>query len=117
MAVTIKDYSSLYGIKSHIISNLAPKYFDMDSTDDTNVGLFGLITETLGTNVEDAFFATTMLFKEQFPVTAENPDSIYKLAALYQMDDLFATPSTMAFHILLAQDDVISHSTLNGDFY
>lgn len=117
MAVTIKDYSSLYGIKSHIISNLAPKYFDMDSTDDTNVGLFGLITETLGTNVEDAFFATTMLFKEQFPVTAENPDSIYKMAALYQMDDLFATPATMAFHILVAQDDVISHSTLNGDFY
>lgn len=96
---------------------VAPKYFQLDNIDETNIGLFGYITEILGTNVEDSFFATTMLFKEIFPVTAEDPESIYAMASLFQMNNYFATPATLEFNILIAEDDVISHATYENGFY
>lgn len=114
---TFKDYSTLYNIKKFMSEQVAPKYFQMDNIDDANVGLFGYITELLATNVEDSFFATTMLFKEIFPVTAEDPESIYTMASLFQMNNYFATPATLEFNILLAEDDVISHATYENGFY
>ena len=111
MAITLKDYTSLYKIKDYFANTVAPKYFDLDAIDGTNVGLFGYITEALANNVEDAFFATTMLFKEMFPVTAEDPESIYLMAALFQMSNHFATPATLSFNILISEEDVINHST------
>ena len=68
--VSLRDYTALYKIKEYMKDTIAPKYFNLDEIDDTNVGLFGYITEILANNVEDSFFATTMLFKEIFPVTA-----------------------------------------------
>lgn len=115
--ITLRDYTALYKIKEFMANDVAPKYFNLESIDDTNVGLFGYITEILANNVEDSFFATTMLFKEIFPVTAEDPDSIYLMAALFQMDNHFATPSRVGFNILIAEDDVISHATYADGFY
>lgn len=114
---TLKDFSALYKIKEYFSNNVAPKYFNLDNIDDTNVGLFGYITEILANNIEDSFFATTMLFKEIFPVTAEDSESIYLMAALFQMDNHFVTPSTVKFNILIAEDDVISHSTFSDGIY
>ena len=114
---TFKDYSTLYNIKRFMAEQVAPNYFQMNTIDDTNVGLFGYITELLATNVEDSFFATTMLFKELFPVTAEDPESIYTMASLFQMNNYFATPATLEFNILIAEDDVISHGTFENGFY
>lgn len=118
MATTnVRDYTALYKIKEYMAGTVAPKYFQLDSIDETNVGLFGYITELLGNSVEDSFFATTMQFKEIFPVTAEDPDSLYLMAALFQMDNHFATPAKVGFNILLAEDDVISHATYADGFY
>ena len=116
-STTYKDYSTLYNIKKFMAEQVAPKYFQLDNIDETNIGLFGYITEILGTNVEDSFFATTMLFKEIFPVTAEDPESIYAMASLFQMNNYFATPATLEFNILIAEDDVISHATYENGFY
>ena len=115
--VTLRDYTSFYNIKAFFKNRVAPQYFDLTNIDDTNVGLFGYVTEVLGNNVEDSFFATTMLFKEIFPVTAEDPESIYLMAALFQMSSQFATPARLSFNILLAEDDVISHATFADGFY
>ena len=115
--ITLKDYTSLYNIKEFLANQIAPKYFDLANIEDSNVGLFGYITEILGDNVEDSFFATTMLFKEIFPVTAEDPESIHLMAALFQMSSHFATPSKLSFNILIAENDVISHSTYADGFY
>ena len=114
--VTLRDYTSFYNIKAFFKNRVAPQYFDLTEIDDTNVGLFGYVTEILGNNVEDSFFATTMLFKEIFPVTAEDPESIYLMAALFQMSSQFATPSRLSFNILIAEDDVISHATYADGF-
>lgn len=115
--VSLRDYTALYKIKEYMKDTIAPKYFNLDEIDDTNVGLFGYITEILANNVEDSFFATTMLFKEIFPVTAEDPESIYLMAALFQMDNHFATPATLGFNILIAEEDLISHATFQDGFY
>jgi len=115
--ITLRDYTSFYNIKAFFKNRVAPQFFDLTQIDDTNVGLFGYVTEILGNNVEDSFFATTMLFKEIFPVTAEDPESIYLMASLFQMSSQFATPASLSFNILLAEDDVISHSTYADGFY
>lgn len=115
--MTLRDYTSFYTIKEFLANQIAPKYFDLANIEDSNVGLFGYVTEILGDNVEDSFFATTMLFKEIFPVTAEDPESIHLMAALFQMSSHFATPSKLSFNILIAEDDVISHSTYADGFY
>ena len=115
MAITLKDYSALYKIKDYLANTVAPKYFDLDTVDGTNVGLFGYITEALATNVEDSFFATTMLFKEMFPVTAEDPESIYLMAALFQMSSHFATPASLSFNILIAEAQALLQGLLNAN--
>ena len=115
--ISVRDYTSLYKIKEYMANNIAPKYFSLDTIDETNVGLFGYITEMLGMSIEDSFLATTMQFKETFPVTAEDPDSLYLMAALFQMDNHFATPAKVGFNILISEDDVISHGTYENGFY
>ena len=115
--MNLKDYTSIHKIKQFMANNIAPQYFDIKEIDATNVGLFGYVTETMANNVEDSFLATTMLFKECFPVTAEDPESIYLMAALFQMDNHFAHPSTLGFNILINEDDVISHATFENGFY
>ena len=117
MQMNLKDYTSIYKIKQFLASEIAPRYFDMDEIDITNVGLFGYITEALANNIEDSFFATTMLFKEIFPVTAEDPESIYLMASIFQMDNHFSTPSTLGFNMLIAEEDVIKHATFSNGFW
>ena len=115
--MNLKDYTSIYKIKQFMASEIAPKYFDIKEIDTTNVGLFGYVTEALANNVEDSYLATTMLFKEIFPVTAEDPESIFLMASLFQMDNHFATPAVLGFNILINEDDVISHATFSNGFY
>ena len=115
--MNLKDFTTLYKIKQFFADKVAPQYFDIDTIDTSNVGLFGYVTEALGNNVEDAFFATTMLFKEIFPVTAEDPESIYLMAALFQMDNHFATPATVGFNILVSEEDVLKHASFSNGFY
>ena len=115
--MNLKDYTSVHKIKQFMANEIAPKYFDIKEIDTTNVGLFGYVTESLATNVEDSFLATTMMFKEIFPVTAEDPESIYLQAALFQMDNHFATPALLGLNILISEEDVIKHATFSNGFY
>ena len=113
----IKDFTSLYKIKEFLASKIAPQYFDIQEIDTTNVGLFGYVTEALGDNAEDSFFATSMMFKEIFPVTAEDPESIYLMASIFQMDNHYATPSLLGLNILISEEDVIKKATFANGFY
>lgn len=114
--MAVKDYSSLYKIKDFMMNNVAPEYFDMSETSDLNIGIFGYITEILANTVEDSLLTTTMLFKEQFPVIAEKPESIYLSGALFQLLDLFATPATVNFLLLLNEDSIIKQGTVENGF-
>ena len=113
--LTYKDYTSLYKIKDFMTNVVAPKYFSFDATEQTSVGLFGYITEILANGIEDSFFSTTMLFKEIFPVTAEDPESIYLMAALFQLDNHFAVPATVPFNILISEEDLLNATEVESN--
>ena len=114
--MTVKDYSSLYNIKEFMKNEVAPTYFDMEQISDLNIGIFGYISEILATNVEDSMLVTTMLFKEQFPVIAEKPESLYLCASLFQLENLFATPSTVNFILLLNEDSIMKNGAEVNEF-
>ena len=114
--MAVKDFTSLYKIKEFMKDQVAPTYFDMMDISELNIGIFGYINEILATATEDTCLTTTMLFKEQFPVIAEKPESLYMAAALFQLDDLFATPASMNFILLLNENSIIKYgSSVSSD--
>ena len=103
-----RDYTSLYQIKEFMVNEVAPKYLDVENMNMASTGLFGYITELLSTVAEDGMNATSMVFKECFANAAENPESLYLMAAIYQLENLFATPASMPFVLLIGEDDIIT---------
>ena len=103
-----RDYTSLYQIKEFMVNEVAPKYLDVENMNMASTGLFGYITELLSTVAEDGMNATSMVFKECFANAAENPESLYLMAAIYQLENLFATPASMPFVLLIGEDDIIN---------
>ena len=114
---TIKNGTSVHDIKDFYLKQIAPKYFDdIKNMNELNVGLYGYITEILANTTKDSYFAITSLFKEIFPTEAELPESIYNHALIYQLSNVFATPSTVPFTILISEDKIIENSTNGSDF-
>lgn len=105
-----RNYTSLYEIKNFLISQIAPKYLSSDEMNMSQTGLFGYITETLSTLGEDGLNATSMVFKECFANAAENIESLYLMAAIYQLENFFATPATMQFILLIEEDEILSRA-------
>ena len=89
--MAIRDYSSINAMKKFAMEELAPKYFNMNETNDLNVGLLGYTTELVGTVSEDSFNTMTNYMNEIFPNLAIIPESIYNYGALFQIDNAFAT--------------------------
>lgn len=111
-----KNYSSIYNIKEYVYNNIIPKYFDLDSVNDLNVGLLGYTTELISSNMEDTLNTVTTLVKEMFPNLAQLPESLYNYAALYKMDNLFVNPSSMKIVLLIKKEDILNNmvSTSSG---
>lgn len=109
-----RNYTSLYQIKDFLINQIAPKYLSDDEMNMSQIGLFGYITEALSTLGEDGLNATSMVFKECFANAAENIESLYLMAAIYQLEQLFATPASMPFIIIVEEDEIISRSNSSG---
>lgn len=105
------NYSNIYKIKEFAANELAPKYFNMDQVNQINVGLLGYTTELIANTTEDAFNAISMLMNEMFPNMAVLPESIYNYAALFQIDDLFATPAKLAMALLVSEEDIHTYAT------
>ena len=111
-----KNYTSIYQIKDFIINEIAPKYLATAEMNMSSTGLFGYITETLANLGEDGLNMTSMVFKECFANAAENPESLYLMAAIFQLEDLFATPAQMPFVLLLSEQDIIARSREKNNF-
>lgn len=112
-----RDYSSIYSIKDFAINQIAPKYFDLNVVNQLNAGLLGYITELIGNTTEDSFNSVSTFIKEIFPNTAVIPESIYNYAALFQLNNLFATPADMSVVLFVSEKDIISLGQNKGSFY
>lgn len=112
-----RDYSSIYTIQEFFLNEIAPKYFHTEDISLNNVGLYGMITDIIGTTTEDAFNITSRYINEILPSKAELPDFIYSNAALYGITDILANPSVMPFVLFVREKDVINNGTWENNIH
>lgn len=106
-----RNYSSVYKIKEFAMSELAPKYFNMEEVNDLNIGLLGYTTELLGSIGEDSFNTITTYMNEMFPNLAVLPESIFNYGALFQIDATFATASECDMLLFIPEEHVLKYAT------
>lgn len=102
-----KNYDSIYSIKEFASKNLIPKYFGED-VNKLNIGLLGYTTELISNIAEDSFNTISTFIKEMFSNLATLPDSIYTYAALNNIDNFFATPSSLGIMLFVNEKDIIN---------
>ena len=106
-----KKYTSSAELQDYWTNNIAPKYFDFDNVNNYRAGIFGYINEVMSTVTMDAHNALNIARREFYPVSAQNAQSIYKMAALQKIGLPVATAASCNAILLLNQDEVLSNST------
>ena len=114
---TRKIYGSSAEIQNYLIENIAPNYFDFDNVNNFRAGLFGYINEVMSIITMDTHNAINIARREFYPVSAINPRSFYKMAALQQIGLPTATPARCKAFLLLDEDQVIENSKMNNGVY
>lgn len=111
---TNKKYTSYAELQDFWIKNIAPNYFDFENINNYRAGIFGYINEVMSTVTMDTHNALNIARREFYPVSAQNAQSIYKMAALQKIGLPVATPASCNAVLLLNQDEVLSNSTDKG---
>lgn len=106
-----RDYSAISYIKDFAINELAPKYLNMNETNDLNIGLLGYTTELVGSVTEDAFNTISAYMIEMFPNLATLPESIFNYGAMFQLNTGFATASQCDMLLFVPEDLIIKYAT------
>lgn len=114
---TKKTYGSSAEIQNFLIENIAPNYFDFDNTNNYRSGLFGYINEVISIITMDTHNAINIARREFYPVSAQNPRSFYKMAAVQQMGIPTVTPARCNAILLLDRDEILSNSKLTNGVY
>lgn len=107
--MAVRDYTSIYTTQEFFLNEIAPKYFNVEDISLHNVGLYGMITDIIGTTTEDSFNVTNRYVNEIMPANAQLPDFIYSNAVLYGVTDVLAKPARMPFVLFVREKDVISN--------
>lgn len=114
------NLTNVFSIKDYAINTVAPKYFNLENVNDVNVGLIGYTTDLIANTTEDSFNVTTTFINEMFPNLAILPETIYSNAALFKIDNLFATASELSTMVFISEKDLIENATFKdnlGTFY
>lgn len=104
-----RSYIDNYSAKEFATYELIPKYFDEDEVSDRTVGMVGYTTEIISQLSEDAFNAGSVFFRESFPNRAEIPESIYSHAAIFQLNDVFASAASCKFLVVMEEEGIIKN--------
>lgn len=112
-----RRYTSTAEVQDFMINNIAPNYFDFENTNNYRAGLFGYINEVIAQITMDTHNAINIARREFYPVTAENPRSFYKMAALQKLGLPLVTPGQCKAVLLLDVDEVIDNSTYKNGIY
>ncbi len=113
----VRNYSNISDIKKFWLEDIAPNYFDMENTNNYQVGVFGYINEIFGNTAEDVFNAINIARREFYPVTAVNKSTLYKMASMQRISLPMTTPSTAKAILLMEEKDIINNATLNNGIY
>ena len=109
--VANKKYTSSAELQDFWTNNIAPNYFDFENVNNYRAGLFGYVNEVMSTITMDAHSALNIARREFYPVSAQNAQSIYKMAALQKIGLPVATAASCDAILLLNQDEVLNNST------
>jgi hypothetical protein len=109
LATKIENTS--YDIQNKWISDIAPKYFDINDISMLRSGLFGYVNEISSNSMEDSINMMNIISNEIYPNKAVLPNSIYSYAALGDFSDFNAKPSSINFTLALRLSDLLTYST------
>ena len=112
-----RKYTSSAEVQDFMVNNIAPNYFDFDNVNNYRSGLFGYINEVISQITMDTHNAINIARREFYPVTAENPRSFYKMAALQKIGLPLVTPGQCKAVLILDQNEVIENSTYKNGIY
>lgn len=112
-----RRYTSSAEVQDFMINNIATNYFDFENVNNYRTGLFGYINEVIAQITMDTHNAINVARREFYPVTAENPRSFYKMAALQKIGLPLVTPGQCKAVLILDQDEVINNSTYKNGIY
>lgn len=113
----IRRYTSTAELQDFWVNNIATNYFDFDKVNNYRSGIFGYINEVMSTVTMDTHNAINISRREFYPVTAQNPQSIYKMAALQKVGLPMATPATCRAVLILDEEEIIENASYkNGNY-
>lgn len=95
------------------LEEIAPKYFDFDTSELYMTSQFGYINEVMSTVENDTHHAVSIARREFYPTYAHYLKSFYKMAALQQISYPLANPATATAILILRESDIITYGTLD----
>lgn len=104
------DRTNMYEIMEYWLTEIAPKYYDMDDISLNRIGLFGNLNEIQAHAIESIANENSVLYNELFFKRAVLPQSIYAYASHYNVSDTTARPATMSFAIGLNEKTLLEKS-------
>ena len=113
--MSTEDRSNMYEIMDYWLSNIAPKYFDMEDLSLNRLGLFGYVNETMSHSIESIVNESNIFYNELFFKRAVLPQSIYAYASHYGVENITAIPATMSFAIGINEETLLRKSITEGD--
>ena len=108
---TSKSYTSTADVQEQWLNNIATNYFDFDKISTYRAGIFGYINEVMATVTMDTHQAMNIARREFYPVTAQFPQSIHKMASLQKKDLPMVTPGICHAVLLLDESEVLQYSS------
>lgn len=106
------DYTSSESSMKHWIDEIAPKYFNFDTSQLHRTGVFGYINDVMSTVNLDTYHGVTIARREFYPNTASYTKSLFKMAALQKIAYPLANTATASCIILLREAELLKYGVL-----
>ena len=111
------DYTDPAQSLERWITEIAPKYFDFDTSELNRAGMFGYVNEVMSTVTMDGSRAMSNARREFYPTTATWAKSFYKMGALHKLSYPLANASHASAVILLKESEIITHAEVSNSIY
>lgn len=106
------DYTTPTEAVNQWVEAIAPMYFDFDTSQLHRTGVFGYINEVMATANMDTYHGVAVARREFYPTTANYTKSLFKMAALQQIDYPMAHAATASCTLLLREDELLKYGVL-----
>lgn len=110
-----RSYVDNFAVKEFARDTLMEAYFPDSEISTRSVGMIGFTTEQISNITEDVFNTGSVYFREMYPNRAEIDESIYSHAAIFQLTDIFSSPCSCRFLIVLEESAIDANMTYDKD--